>query len=519
VAQEVDEALFERPHVVSDPPAKWIEANLPEGARLGFDPFLVTRGQRDRIAKAVEARGGSLVPLDPDPVGEVWADRPAPPVSRVAALDESFAGEASAAKRARMGDAVAAKGADCLLLTAADAVAWLLNVRGADIPYNPLCLSFAILGADATCRWFVDPRKLPEGERLPLGNGVSVDPADELLDALDGLGRSGAKVLVDPDEVHLGFVERLRVAGAKVVEGESPVVLAKACKNAVEIQGAVDAQRRDGAAVARFLAWLDARAPEGGLDEIAAAGRLLEERAKDPLFRGESFGAISAHGPNSALPHYHSTPASNRPLTPGTLYLIDSGGQYLDATTDVTRTVALGEPTAEMRERFTLVLKGHVAIATAVFPEGTSGAQIDALARLALWRRGLDFDHGTGHGIGAYLCVHEGPARIAKTGGVPLKPGMILSDEPGYYKAGEYGIRIENLLVVEPREAPDGAEKPLLGFRTLTLCPIDRRLIDVGLLTPEEQAWVDAYHARVLEEVGPLAGGGAGWLEGACAPL
>jgi Xaa-Pro aminopeptidase len=518
LAQEVDGRLFDRPHVTDEPPSKWLAANLPEGGRLGFDPFLVKRGERDRLGKAVAAKGGALVPLDPDPVGEVWTDRPAPPAAPIERLDERYAGESSAAKRARLGDEVAGKGAGWLLLTGADSIAWLLNVRGADIPYNPLALSFALLGADATCRWFVDPRKLPP-EGLDLGNGVTAEPADGFLDALDGLGRSGAKVLVDPAEAHLGFLERLRAAGARLVEADNPALLAKACKNPVEVAGAFAAQRRDGAAVARFLAWLDAQ-PPGAVDELGAAERLLAERAKDPLFRGESFPAISAHGPNAALPHYRSSPASNRRLEAGTLYLIDSGGQYLDATTDITRTVALGEPTAEMRERFTLVLKGHVAVATAVFPEGTTGSQLDSFARAALWRAGLDFDHGTGHGVGAYLCVHEGPARIGKAGGgAALKPGMILSDEPGYYKPEAYGIRTENLVVVEPRDAPDGAERTLLGFATLTLCPIDRRLIDAGLLTAEERAWVDAYHARVRAELTPLVGDALGWLEAATAPL
>ncbi len=518
LAQEVDGALFERRHVVTDPPPKWLEANLPEGGRLGYDPFLVKRAERERLEKAVAARGGSLVALDPDPVDEVWPDRPARPLGRVERLDDAYTGESSAAKRARIGDQVGAKGADWLLLTGADSIAWLLNVRGSDIPYNPLCLSFALLGADATCRWFVDPRKLPGG--LDLGNGVAPEPIDGFLDALDQLGRKGAKIWVDPQEAHLGYLERLQAAGARLVEADNPVLLAKSCKNPVEIEGAVDAQRRDGAAVARFLAWLSRQPLDGSLDEMGAAERLLAERAKDPLFRGESFPAISAHGPNSALPHYRSTPASNRPLTGGTLYLVDSGGQYLDATTDITRTVALGEPTAEMRERFTLVLKGHIAIATAVFPEGTGGAQLDTLARMPLWRAGLDFDHGTGHGVGAYLCVHEGPPRISKQGGsVALKPGMIVSNEPGYYKLDAYGIRIENLVTVEKRPKPEGGERELLGFRTLTLCPIDRRLIEVDLLTPDERAWVDAYHARVAAELGGLAGEASGWLAEACAPL
>ena len=518
LAQEVDEQLFERKHVIEEPPSRWLEANLPEGGRLGFDPFLVTRGQRERIEKVVAGRGGTLVPLSPNPVDEVWTDRPSPPVGMVHQLDDRYAGESSAAKRARLADEIAQKKADGLLLTGADSIAWLLNIRGQDIPYNPLCLSFALLGADATCRWFVDPRKLPPD--LNLGNGVVPEPADRFLDALDELGGTGSRVLVDPAEAHQGFLERLTRAGARLVEADNPVLLAKACKNAVEVEGAIAAQRRDGAAVVRFLAWLDGLELDGSVDEIGAAERLVAERAKDPLFRGESFPAISAHGPHGALPHYRASPASSRPLTGGTLYLIDSGGQYPDATIDITRTVALGPPTAEMRQRFTLVLKGHIGIATVVFPEGSTGAQIDSLARLALWRAGLDFDHGTGHGVGAYLCVHEGPGRISKTGGgVALKPGMILSNEPGYYKPEQYGIRTENLVVVEPREAPEGAERKLLGFRTLSLCPIDRRLIDAHLLTVEERAWVDAYHARVQEELKPLVGDAAGWLDAACAPL
>ena len=329
----------------------------------------------------------------------------------------------------------------------------------------------------------------------------------------------GVAVLADTGTAHVAFLERLAAAGAKLVEGDDPCVPAKAQKNAVELQGATDAQRRDGAAVARFLAWLDAQPLDGSLDEEGAAARLERERARDPLFRGPSFDSISAHGPNGALPHYRATPESNRKLTGDTLYLIDSGGQYLDATTDITRTVAFGTPSAEMRDRFTLVLKGMIAISLAVFPEGTTGAQIDALARQALWRHGLDFDHGTGHGVGSYLCVHEGPARISKLGTAALQPGMILSNEPGYYQQGAYGIRIENLVAVESRPTPEGGDRKLLGFRTLTLCPIDRRLIEPALLTAEERSWLDAYHARVEEELGPLVGEAAGWLKDACRPL
>jgi Xaa-Pro aminopeptidase len=515
--QEVDPDLFERRHVVNEPPARWLEEHLPKGARLGYDPWLARRAERDRLKAVAEAKGGALVELEPNPVDAIWPDRPPPPIAPVRLHDERHAGESGAAKRERIAKSVDKKDADALLLTAADSIAWLLNVRGGDIPFNPLVLSHALLGRDGTCRWFVDPRKLPAGLALP--NAVAVEPIDGFATALDELGRGGRAVLVDPSLTHVGFLERLTRAGAKLVEADDPCVLAKAQKNPVEIQGAVDAQRRDGAAVARFLAWLDAQPLDGSLDELTAATRLEQERAKDPLFRGPSFDTISAHGPNSALPHYRATPTSNRPLTGGTLYLVDSGAQYLDATTDITRTVALGTPSEELRKRFTLVLKGMIAVSLVVFPEGTTGAQIDGFARAALWRHGLDFDHGTGHGVGSYLCVHEGPARISKLGTAALKPGMILSNEPGYYKPGAYGIRTENLVAVEPRPKPEGGDRELLGFRTLTLCPIDRRLVEPSLLTPEERGWLDAYHARVREELLPLVGDAAKWLENAGAPV
>ena len=515
LGQEVDDALFDRRHMVEQPLAQWLEEHLPEGARLGYDPWLAKRGERERLEKVVAARQGTLVPLDPNPVDAVWPDRPPAPIAPVRRHDLRHAGEADAAKRERMAAEVAKRGADAVVLTAADSIAWLLNLRGGDIAFNPLVLSFAILGGDGTCRWFVDRRKLPAGLELP--NAVAVEPIESFHAALDGL--AGRKVMIDPGSAHVGYLDRLTAAGARLVEAEDPCVLAKAQKNAVELAGATDAQRRDGAAVARFLAWLEVQPLDGCVDEIGAARRLEAERAKDALYRGASFEAISAHGPNAALPHYRTTPASNRHLTPGTLYLIDSGGQYLDATTDITRTVALGAAAPEMAERFTLVLKGMIAISLALFPVGTTGAQIDAFARAALWRHGLDFDHGTGHGVGSYLCVHEGPARISKLGTVPLKPGMILSNEPGYYKPDGYGIRIENLVVVEERDKPENGDRELLGFRTLTLCPIDRRLIVPELLTAEERSWLDAYHARALDELLPLVGDAGGWLERACAPL
>ncbi|MDX6749747.1 M24 family metallopeptidase [Geminicoccaceae bacterium 1502E] len=517
--EQVDPASFERCRLAEVTPAGWLERNLPEGAALGFDPFLVTARERTALERVVAARGGRLVALERNPVDDVWTARPAAPVAPLQLHEERFGGESSAARRERIGGEIAAKGADWLLLTGADSIAWLLNVRGSDIPFNPLTLGFALLHRDGTCRFFLDPRKVPPGTSL--GNAVALEPVAGFPAALDALGREGARVLADPGEAHVGFVDRLRTAGAAVVEAENPCLLAKACKNPVEVAGAVAAQRRDGAAMVRFLAWLDAQPVDGAVDEVSAADRLEAERAKDPLFRGLSFPTISAHGPNAALPHYRTTPETRRRLAGGTVYLVDSGGQYLDATTDITRTVARGEASEEIRERFTLVLKGHIAVATAVFPEGTSGAQLDTLARIALWRHGLDFDHGTGHGVGSYLCVHEGPQRISKVSQTPLRPGMILSNEPGFYRPGAYGIRIENLLVVEPRATPEGGDRKLLGFRNLTLCPIDRRLVEPSLLSAEERAWLDGYHAIVLEELMPLLHeeSDRAWLRTACARL
>jgi Xaa-Pro aminopeptidase len=518
--RQVDRALFERHDTAETPPSRWLERHLRPGRRLGLDPFLLRREEYERLRKVARARGAELVFLEPNPVDRIWLDRPAPPEGRAFSHPERYAGRSSAEKRQAIAADLRRAGADHLLVTAADAVAWLLNIRGRDVPYNPLCLSFAILDADGRCRWLVDPKKL--GPELRLDNAVEVEPVERLLPALDELGAAGCAVLADPGEVHLGFLDRLERAGARLIEAENPIRLAKAIKNPVEIEGAVAAQRRDGAAVVRFLAWLDREGLSAGVDELGAADRLEYERAKDPLFEGPSFPTISAHGPNAALPHYRTTPETNRRLEPGTVYLVDSGGQYRDATTDVTRTIALGDVPFPVRERFTLVLKGHIAIAEAVFPAGTTGGQLDCLARLALWRRGLDFDHGTGHGVGSYLCVHEGPQRISKAGGgAKLAPGMILSNEPGYYAPGAYGIRTENLVLVESRGRPVEGERELLGFRTLTLCPIDRRLVVPALLTPEERWWLDSYHARVLAELAPLVEDPAdrAWLEAACSPL
>jgi Xaa-Pro aminopeptidase len=515
---QLDPQLFERHHLVDEPPAEWLGAQLSAGQRVGYDPALHIKSEVERYRAACVRAGAELVAQDDNPVDAVWTTRPAAPIAPIRELDERYAGESADAKRARMGQKVAEAGPEVAAITAPDSIAWLLNARGGDVPFNPLFLSFALLHADGALELFVDPRKLKPGQNL--GNGVSIQPIEGFGGALEQRGGERRAVLVDPKITSAQVIQRLEAAGARVIEGEEPCVLAKACKNPVELQGARDAQRRDGAAVCRFLCWLEREVGTRPITEREAATRLDGERARDPLYQGPSFATISAAGPNAALPHYRLTDASNRVLGREPIYLVDSGGQYLDATTDITRTIAVGEPSPEMRRRFTLVLKGHIAIARAVFPVGATGAQLDSFARQHLWQAGLDFDHGTGHGIGSYLCVHEGPQRIAKTGTVALKPGMIISNEPGYYRSGAYGIRIENLVVVEPRPTPEGGERELLGFETITRAPIDRRLIQPELLDQEERAWLDDYHARVradlIEIVGPET---ADWLIRATAPL
>jgi Xaa-Pro aminopeptidase len=515
---QLDPQLFERHHLVDEPPAKWLGEQLSAGQRVGYDPALHVKAEVERYRAACAKAGAELVALDGNPVDVVWTARPDAPIAPIRELDERYAGESAGAKRARMGQKVAEAGAEVAAITAPDSIAWLLNARGGDVPFNPLFLSFALLHADGAVELFVDLRKLERGQNL--GNGVSIQPIERFGAALEQLGVERRAALVDPKITSVQVIQRLEAAGGRVIEGEEPCVLAKACKNAVELQGARNAQRRDGAAVCRFLCWLEREVGARPITERDAARRLEGERARDPLCRGPSFETISAAGPNAALPHYRLTDETNRVLGREPIYLVDSGGQYLDATTDITRTVAVGDATAEMRRRFTLVLKGHIAIARAVFPVGATGAQLDSFARQHLWQAGLDFDHGTGHGIGSYLCVHEGPQRIAKTGTVALKPGMIISNEPGYYRSGAYGIRIENLVVVESRPTPEDGERELLGFETITRAPIDRRLIAPELLDEEERAWVDDYHGRVRADLIDLIGPDtADWLIRATAPI
>jgi len=517
---EVDDRLYVRRHLADEPAVEWVAATLRKGEVLGYDPRLHTVGEVERFRAAAAKAGGSLQALDDNPLDAVWSDQPPPPLAPVTRHELRFAGESAEHKRRSLADKLAAEQVDAAVLTAPDSIAWLLNIRGGDVPHTPLPLAFAVLNSDASVDLFIDRRKLAPGLAEHLGNAVRVAPPDSFGAALDRLGAARRRVQADPASAAAWVFDRLAAAGAQIHRAADPAQLPKARKNPAELDGTRLAHRRDGAALTRFLAWLAARAPEGGLTEIAAADRLEAFRAAGDNFRDLSFPTISGAGPNGAIVHYRASAQSERRLEPGTLYLVDSGAQYLDGTTDVTRTVAIGEPAPEMRDRFTRVLKGHIALATCRFPKGTTGSQLDALARRALWEVGLDYDHGTGHGVGSYLAVHEGPQRISKLPNAQaLLPGMIVSNEPGYYKTGAYGIRIENLVVVTPLER-SGGEREMLGFETITLAPIDRNLVEPTLLDAGEIAWLDAYHARVRAELTPLVDDEtARWLAEATRPL
>ena len=521
---QVDGALYQRLHITDQPPWDWLSHALGAGARLGYDPWLHTPDGLSRLVAACTRAGAQAIPVDDNPIDAIWADQPPPPLGLVEVQDVAHAGESSADKRARLSAELKQAGQDAALLTLPESIAWLLNIRGADVPHNPVPLSFALLKDDATVDLFIDQRKLGPDVGPHLGNAVALHAPEALGEALDALGAAGRRVRLDPATAPSWAASRLAAAGATLVKGDDPCLLPKACKNPVEMAGTRGAHIRDGAAVCRFLRWLDETAPTGTVDELGAAEQLSRFRQADPQIRDLSFSTISGSGPNGAIVHYRATPESNRRLGQGEIFLLDSGAQYIDGTTDITRTMWIegaGDPTPEMRDRFTRVLQGHIALARVLFPTGTSGQQLDALARHPLWQAGLDYDHGTGHGVGAFLSVHEGPQRIAKAGSpVPLKPGMIVSNEPGYYKTGAYGIRIENLQAVTDVVQPEGAERRLLGFETLTFVPIDRRLIAITLLSSDERAWVDDYHRAVRTKVGPLLDGeDRAWLDRATEPL
>ncbi|MGL4296067.1 MAG: aminopeptidase P family protein [Aestuariivirga sp.] len=518
VRQQVDMKIFEPHHLVDDPPTVWIQKTLKRGDRLGFDPWLITAGEAQRLGTACKAVGARLVPVARNLIDALWTDQPPRPTGIITTQPTQFAGRTAAEKLKDL--AMDLGQDDAVVLTQPDSVAWALNIRGFDVPYTPVVLANAIFRRTGKAELFIDPDRVPEDVRAHLKSVAVVRKPEEIGKSLKALGESGAKVRIVTAAVPDAVRAVLEKSGARIVHGTDPCSLPKARKNKAERQGARAAQLRDGVAMSRFLCWLESAAPVGGLHEFAVAERLEAFRRDTGVLMDLSFDTIAAAGPNAAIPHYHVSPDSSRALGMNEIFLIDSGGQYQDGTTDITRTTIIGTPSNEMRDRYTRVLRGMINLSRIRFPKGTTGSQIDVMARGNLWMAGLDFDHGTGHGVGSYLSVHEGPARINKTDRTPLEPGMILSNEPGYYKQGHFGIRIENLIMVrEPESFPDG-DRAMMSFETLTLCPIERRLIDAAQMTGDERDWLDAYHARVLKEVGAfLSGAELAWLERACAPI
>ena len=517
-AEQTDTKVVTPVRMEETPLERWIEQNLPAGGKLGYDPWLHTVDGVAKLEKAAAAAGGSLIAISANPVDALWSDRPAAPSAPVKAHPADYAGEDSASKLDRIRKALTEAKVDALVVSDPHALAWAFNIRGGDVEHTPLPLGYAVVPREGRPTVFLAPEKITNEAGNAIGAVGDIAAPDALESQLKKLGAAKAKVRLDATTAASALAALIRDAGGTPDAGTDPIALMKARKNAAELNGARAAHLRDGAAMTNYLSWLAREAPKGGLTEIDAVAALEAERLKTGLLKDVSFTTIAGAGPNAALPHYRVSEATNRKLEPG-IFLVDSGAQYEDGTTDITRTIVIGAPTAEMRDRYTRVLKGHVAISRLVFVKGTSGAQLDAFARLPLWQGGFDFDHGTGHGVGSYLSVHEGPQRLSKLGTTPLEPGMILSNEPGYYKQGEYGIRIENLIVVEERLIP-GAERTIYGFETITWSPYERALIETALLDAGEIAWIDAYHATVWQKLSPLVEGEArAWLDKACQPL
>ncbi len=516
VRDQVDGALYEYRHLIDEPVAAWLAEHLGPGMKLGFDPKLHTPAGLARIEEATARKGAVLVALDDNLVDKIWTGHPARPKEPAIVYPEKFAGRTSAEKRALVAKVLRDQGQDAFLFTALDSIAWLFNLRGGDMEFSPLLYAYALLFAkDAKAVLFVDPAKITAEVRAHLGGDVTLAGYDDVSAALSALAPEIATVGLDRDTASRWVTDRVTGAGRKAVPGADPATAIKARKHPAELQGVREAHIRDGAALTKFLAWIDREGPKGVLTEITAADRLAKFRGELNTYRGPSFATICGAGANGAIVHYRATEKTAARIAADMVLLVDSGGQYLDGTTDVTRSVAIGTATPEQKRRFTLVLKGHIALANAKFVKGTTGGQLDALARFALWQEGLDYDHGTGHGVGTFLGVHEGPQRIGKAGsGVALEPGMVISNEPGYYKTGEYGIRIENLVAVREAETPPGAEKPLLEFETLTLAPIDLDMVDAALLTGPEKDWLNRYHAQVRAAVAPQVDADTrAWLE------
>jgi Xaa-Pro aminopeptidase len=517
---QLDKGTFEVLQIPENEPADWIAAKVKKGGVVGFDPWLHTSAWVARVRQLLGKHGIRLKPLSRNPIDTVWGtERPAAPLGPVTIHPLKFAGKAADQKITDLQNILKEAGEDAAVLTMPDSIAWAFNIRGSDVQHNPTPLAFAVLHANSKPELFVDKRKLSADVRKYL-NGISrLREPNELKVRIDALKNAKKRVRIDDASAAFWFRQQLGATSKLISNAVDPCVLPKARKNKAEIVGARAAHERDGVAMARFLAWLDREAASGEVDEIGAVTQLEALRTETQLLKEISFDTISGSGAHGAIVHYRVTAATNRKLKQGELFLVDSGAQYEDGTTDVTRTVAIGSPTQEMRERFTLVLKGHIAISTARFPKATAGAHLDAFARHALWQQGLDFDPGTGHGVGSYLSVHEGPQGLSKRSHVPLEPGMIVSNEPGYYKAGQYGIRIENLLIVTEAEAIPGGDRKMMGFETLTLVPIDLRLVEPKLLVADEIAWLNDYHARVRDVIGPHLVADRKWLEAATAPL
>jgi Xaa-Pro aminopeptidase len=519
-AAQVDGSAYEIVNIADCSIANWLKQNLKSGDRLGYDPRLHTVAQIDELKACVEGVGAHFVPMPSNPLASLWTDRPTSAPKQVTLQPIAFAGVESRDKIAAIQEHLREKARDAVVIAPLDSIAWLFNIRGRDLPHTPFVQSYAVVPAEGRAQLFIDGRKLDTETRQVLSGVADIAELSEVRESLEALGGRKAKVEIDPARVSQWTANTLAASGATLMRERDPCVLPKASKNAAEIAGARAAHLRDGLAVSRFLAWIDANAAGGSLDEIGAATKLEEFRSASTELREISFDTIAGAGPNGAIVHYRPSRSTDRKIETGTLFLIDSGGQYQDGTTDITRTVAIGEPAPDMRRHYTLVLKGHIAIATARFPKGTRGIHLDALARRALWQCGLDYDHGTGHGVGSFLSVHEGPQGIARRDSAELEPGMILSNEPGFYREGQYGIRIENLVLVTEPEPIPGGDRPMMGFETLTLAPFDRRLIDPALLTTEEADWVDAYHRTVFDKLAETADAETRrWLEAATAAL
>ena len=519
--KQVDTDIFEVLQVPKAKPSSWIKETLVRGNAVGYDPTLHTINEIDRLTKTLGAAGIRLTPVKDNPIDKLWgAERPKPSNAEIFAQPLEFSGKRAGEKIMQVQMALVDDGHDAVLLTAPDSICWLFNIRGGDIKHTPVALAFAIVPARGRPTLFIDPAKVGDNIRGQLRPYTDIATPADLDGALKKLAEDKAKVRLDPESVSMRFAQVLQGGGAKFVSGDDPCTLPKAIKTEAEIEGARAAHRRDGAAMARFLAWLDEVAETGRVDEVSAAIKLEDFRRQTGQLKDISFDTISASGPHGAVVHYRATNASKRVLDKNSLFLIDSGGQYADGTTDVTRTIAVGKPTAEMRRHYSLVLKAHIAIAAARFPKDTRGQDLDPFARRPLWDAGLDFDHGTGHGVGSYLSVHEGPQRLSRLGTVELEPGMILSNEPGYYREDAYGIRLENLILVTPLEKIEGGERKMMGFETLTLVPFDRRLIDPKQFSPAELSWLNAYHAEVRREIEPLIlSDDRPWLRHATAPI